>query len=355
MSDHDLPLIDRLRARVPGVPVTLTIMGVNLLVFAAMLMAGGGLWHTSTGLPLAWGANFGPATQDGEWWRLGSALFLHFGLLHLGMNMWALWDSGHLVERMVGHGRFVLIYFAAGAAGNLISLVTHGGDAVSAGASGAIFGVYGALVTLVWRERDQMGRADFRWMFWDGSGFTAAAITFGFLVPGIDNAAHLGGLFAGILASIAVARRPGRLAAMAAMALTMAALLAAIPAPKYRWSEEQQARGEIREFLGADAAISARWQTILDEGRRGKLSFDSLAGTIETEVTDRYEASFEELSALKLGAEAPSAATVDALRNYAERRRDASRELTEGLRARSPQRVRKALEHASRAAAGAAP
>jgi rhomboid protease GluP len=349
------PLIDRLRSEVPRVPATLAIIVVNLLVFAATLMAGAGLWHSSNGIQLAWGANFGPATQDGQWWRLGSALFLHFGLLHLGMNMWALWDGGHMVERMYGHIRFLLIYFGAGLAGNLASLVAHGSGAVSGGASGAIFGVYGALLAFVWHERRRMHPADFRWLFWGASAFTAVAIGFGLLIPGIDNAAHLGGLLTGTLMGVAVRPRRGRFAAIGALMLAVAALIAVIPAPKYRWSEETQARGEIQDFLGEDATITARWQAILDEGRRGRLSFDELAGSIETDVADRYEASFEELSALKLSGAAPSAATLDALRQYAEQRRDASRALAEGLRARDAGQIRKAMEQAAQAAGHASP
>jgi len=107
-------LHDLLRQRVPRVLVSQVLIGVNFLVFVAMLANGAGLWHSSNGIQLAWGANFGPATQDGEWWRLGTAMFLHFGVLHLLMNMWALWDAGQLVERMYGHLRFAAIYFLCG-------------------------------------------------------------------------------------------------------------------------------------------------------------------------------------------------------------------------------------------------
>ncbi|HEX7234295.1 MAG TPA: rhomboid family intramembrane serine protease, partial [Nitrosospira sp.] len=74
-----LPLHDLLYQQTPRVPVTQLLVGINLLVFVAMLAGGAGLWHSSNSVQLAWGANFGPATQDGEWWRLGSAMFLHFG------------------------------------------------------------------------------------------------------------------------------------------------------------------------------------------------------------------------------------------------------------------------------------
>jgi rhomboid protease GluP len=348
------PLIDRLRAQVPHLPATATLIGANVLVFAAMLMAGAGLWHSQNGVQLAWGANFGPATQDGQWWRLGSALFLHFGLLHLAMNMLALWDGGRLVERMYGHVRFLAIYFIAGLCGNIASLAAHGSGAVSGGASGAIFGIYGALLWYVWHQRRQMHAFDFRWLFWGALAFTALAISLGLVIPGIDNAAHLGGLATGTLAAAALTPQRGRLVSTAVLAVTVAGLVYAIPAPRYRWSEETQARSEIRDFLGQDAAISARWQALLQEGQRGDLSFDQLAGHIESDVTDRYQASFEELSALKLDAAAPSAATLSELRRYAELRRNAARALTEGLRLRDPQQIRQALEQASHAA-GAPP
>lgn len=118
-------------------PVTVALVGINLFVFAAMLVYGAGLWHSPNDVQLAWGASFGPATKDGEWWRLGTAMFLHFGLVHLAMNMWALWDGGRLVERLYGPLRFVVVYFASGLAGNLLSLIVQGDRAVSGGASGA--------------------------------------------------------------------------------------------------------------------------------------------------------------------------------------------------------------------------
>ena len=128
------------------VPVTMVLLASNILIFVAMLYYGASLWHTSTTVPLAWGANFGPATQDGQWWRLGTAMFLHFGVVHLALNMWALWDIGRLLEQVYGRWRYALLYLGAGVFGNLLSLVIQGNQAVSGGASGAIFGLYGALV-----------------------------------------------------------------------------------------------------------------------------------------------------------------------------------------------------------------
>jgi rhomboid protease GluP len=336
----------------PQVRVTQWLIGINLLVFLAMLASGAGLWHSSNAVQLAWGANFGPATQDGEWWRLGSALFLHFGALHLVMNMWALWDGGQLVERMYGHLRFAAIYFISGISGNLLSLVSHHGQAISGGASGAIFGVYGALLVCLWRERRLLQPREFRWLFWGASGFAALTIVLGLLIPGIDNAAHIGGFLTGLLGGVVLAQaleagqtlpwRPRSLAATV-FALALLMLVSQIPEPAWRWSEEAQARKEVSEFLRDDAAIRQAWQKILNDSKRGGVSFDELAGRIDTAMGDRYDESFEHLSLFPINPALPSAKTLEMLRDYAELRRDASRSLAEGLRSNDSAKIREAI------------
>jgi rhomboid protease GluP len=179
------------------VPVTTTLLALNVAVFVLMLLAGAGWWHTPNGVQLAWGANFGPATQDGQWWRLFTALFIHFGVMHLALNMWALWDVGRLVEQVYGRWRFALLYCGSGVVGNLLSLVVHGNQAVSGGASGAIFSLYGALLVFLWRERRHVEPEEFRWLFGGATVFSLLMLGVGFVVPGIDNAAHGGGLLAG--------------------------------------------------------------------------------------------------------------------------------------------------------------
>lgn len=344
---------DRLRQQVSEIRVTKFLIAANLLVFVAMLFSGAGLWHSQNGVQLAWGANFGPATQDGQWWRLGSALFLHFGVLHLGLNMWALWDGGQWVERMFGHARFVAIYLGAGLAGNLASIVFHAGHAVSGGASGAIFGVYGALLAYLWLHRREIHRREFRWLFGAVLVFSALTIAFGLAVPGIDNAAHMGGLAAGLLLGLALVPRPGgaarRAAAVVLLAGAVAGLLAALPRPEYRWQDEQAARREIGDFLREDAAIIANWNRLLAAGERNGLSFDELANRIERDVSARYQRSFEELSALPGDPALPSAPAIEQFREYAERQRDASREMAEGLRERDPRKIGEALREAREA------
>jgi rhomboid protease GluP len=339
-------------------PATAALIAVNIGVFAVMLAFGAGLWHSPNDVQLAWGANFGPATKDGEWWRLGSAMFLHFGLVHLAMNMWALWDCGRLVERLYGTPRLLLLYAASGLAGNLVSLVAQGDRAVSGGASGAIFGLFGALLVCLLRERRHVDPTEFRWLFWGGAAFALATLALGFFVRGIDNAAHIGGLGAGALLGIALGRpltprRPipigARLLATATLGVATALFALNIPEPRYRFGEELQARTAIRQFLDDEHRIANRWQAIVEAGRSGSASFDELAGDIEADVSKEYQDSFEQLSSVAVSPEAPSAARLEMLRRYALLRGDAAHALAEALRTQDRPGIARALDAMRRA------
>jgi homoserine dehydrogenase len=126
----------------------------------------------------------------------------------------------------------------------------------------------------------------------------------------------------------------------------VAVMVSQIPAPTYRWSEEKQIRQEIGEFLQEDAAITRAWESLLQQGGRKGASPDAVADLIESVVAERYEHSFEELAALPQDPNLPSAQMAEDLARYAEQRRDASREMVEGLRAKDPARIKRALEQA---------
>jgi membrane associated rhomboid family serine protease len=135
------------------------------------------------------------AIAEGEYWRLWTVTLLHGSLLHLGFNMYALYLAGPIVERWYGSVRFLMIYLACAAAGSTASFV-FGGDVPSVGASGAIFGLFGLLLAAgrIHHPVDRQGR-----MLVSQLGFLIVInIVFGFAVQGIDNAAHLGGLAAGL-------------------------------------------------------------------------------------------------------------------------------------------------------------
>lgn len=328
-----------LRASVP--PVTKGLIALNVLVFVVILFGGAGFWHSPNTVQLTWGANFAPATADGQWWRLGSAMFLHFGALHLGMNMLALWDGGKLVERMFGAVRFLVIYLVSGVGGNLLSLVIQGNDAVSGGASGAIFGIYGALLVYVWFGRRQMQAQEFRWLFWGALLFSALTIVMGYVIPGIDNSAHIGGFVTGMVmaalflpSSILPSRQLTITQSLAAVAWVAAlfVLLTHLPTPKYRWQQEVAIQKQVQKLNQVDQRAQQKWRQIMLEGREGSVSFDEMATQIDIEVATPYEESFEKLSALPEDPKLPSAALLEQAKAYALKRSEASKAAADKLR-----------------------
>ena len=177
-------------------PVTLVIILINIIVFAAMSLLGS---TADSYFMLAHGAlSLDRIQVNYEYYRLLTAIFLHFGMEHLLANMLALWVFGERVEKAVGKVRFVILYLLSGIMGNAVSLLItfiSGSTVVSAGASGAVFGVIGALFAIVIMNRGKFGdltggRAVFLLIYSVFSGFS---------VEGIDNAAHIGGLVTGLL------------------------------------------------------------------------------------------------------------------------------------------------------------
>jgi rhomboid protease GluP len=178
-------------------PLTLALLIAIGLVFAADAAT-----RLLLGRPILieLGASWAAAVLAGQVWRLVTAMFLHAGVLHLLVNGWALYQLGALVEVLFGTARLAAIYFASGLAGSLASVawdLVSGRQQPSVGASGAIFGLLGALIAFLLRHRDRL-RPEARslllqLLFWAGIN-----IVFGFTADMIDNAAHLGGLAAGL-------------------------------------------------------------------------------------------------------------------------------------------------------------
>ena len=187
---------------------TKALVAANILVFGAAGLAGAGFFVPNVQVLQAWGTNFGPLTTDGQWWRLITSLFLHFGVFHLALNMWALYVGGRLAERLFGSSAFALLYFAAGIGGSLSSLLWN--PAVnSAGASGAIFGVYGAMLAFFLRKHSAIPASIMSQQRWSGITFIGFNLMNGFSHAGIDNAAHVGGLSVGFVMGLILARPLG--------------------------------------------------------------------------------------------------------------------------------------------------
>ncbi|MGH9356918.1 MAG: rhomboid family intramembrane serine protease [Terriglobia bacterium] len=172
---------------------TCVILALNVVIFILMTLSGG---SQNTEVLLAFGASYGPYFRAGEIWRLVMPMFLHIGVAHLAVNMVALYLLGSLLEPLYGYGRFSLLYVLSGMGGSLLSM--EASPHIAAGASGAIFGVAGAMLVTGLLRPQIVPR---RWKSLFGVGILLAIIInliFGRFVPHIDNWAHLGGLAAGL-------------------------------------------------------------------------------------------------------------------------------------------------------------
>lgn len=184
-------------------PVTAGLVAINLVIFAlcAMDAVKSGIGSPMDFNPirlLRWGANYGPLTLDREYWRLLTSMFVHGGLIHVGANMYFFWSLGPIAERIYGRWRFLWIYLLTGLASSVASLAIHP-YSVSVGASGAIFGVVGALVFPFYRKRVVLPPAAMKAMMRNLVMIIVINLLIGAAVPMIDNAAHLGGLLMGLL------------------------------------------------------------------------------------------------------------------------------------------------------------
>jgi rhomboid protease GluP len=187
-----------LAALTPRVRVTPLIVALNVLIFIVMVASGLSPVSPKPQEMLHWGANYGPLTISGEWWRLLTCVFLHYGVFHLAFNMLFFVGAGMVVERMVGNVGFSLLYLVAGLVGSLASLLWNPA-VVGAGASGAIFGVYGAQIVLLLRNRDSIPPGALIQLRNSGLAFVGYNLVFGMMHEGTDSAAHIGGLVGGII------------------------------------------------------------------------------------------------------------------------------------------------------------
>jgi rhomboid protease GluP len=210
-------------------PATYLLVGINCAVFVGMVAQGASAWMPTLDQLMRWGADRpNNVLIYGEWWRIVTAMFVHVGILHLATNMWCLWNLGLLAEPLMGSAGLMAAYILTGAAGNLLSTaynwVWPAHDAsgapffqAGAGASGAVFGIAGALIVLLksrylpvpQRELSRLRRSviyfaainlviGFSVNF--GSGFTGVAI---------DNSAHVGGFLCGLLFAAPMVPRIG--------------------------------------------------------------------------------------------------------------------------------------------------
>jgi rhomboid protease GluP len=219
--------------RESNISLTKLLFGANVAVFIAMVFASGSIEAFPGRILGHFGANFGPYTLAGDWWRLFTYMFLHIDLWHIAFNLWCLWDLGALCESLYGTWTFGAVYLITGVAGGLASVAWHP-LIPSVGASGAIFGLAGALIASLYLGEFSLPsfaiQANMRSLLF----FVGFNILFGISAIGdlvgihVDNACHIGGLISGLILGALIARlaadhdnSPSRIAVLAVVALAV--------------------------------------------------------------------------------------------------------------------------------------
>lgn len=290
----------RTAALSPRQRVTPVLIALNVIVFALLAFAGAGIVTADPNVNIRFGSNLGLFTWDGEPWRLLTSAFMHFGIVHLAFNMVALHYGGRLTERLYGGARFLVLYLLSALAG---SVVSGWWDPTrnAVGASGAVFGVFGALLVFF-----AMRRGDVPARLFTSAGKGALLLCgYSLLVgandPKIDNAAHIGGLLAGALAGLLLARpfqvearakpKPGRIAGVAA---GICAALVALSIPLW-WSgsaraAEMDAARVMYHFARTEGPLVDRLVIILKSTSGTEVSDRDAATRIESEVFEAWRA-----------------------------------------------------------------
>ena len=179
-------------------------IAINVLVFMAMVFKSGSFTGFAGQQLVDWGSLYGPMTMGGQPWRLITYMFMHGNIIHIGMNMWCLWQLGALAESLYDDWLYALIYLLSGIGGGLLSLWWHP-YTNTVGASGAVFGVAGALIAGLKLGEFSLPRPMIASTMRSVLIFSAYSLIFGTVVGGIDNACHIGGLLTGLICGALVA------------------------------------------------------------------------------------------------------------------------------------------------------
>jgi membrane associated rhomboid family serine protease len=287
-STHD-PFDDTLSARTPWVLVTPALALITVLVFFAEVFGAGSIADPAT--LVAWGANYGPRTTNGEWWRLVTSTFVHAGFFTFLLNVAVIIQLGMTLERLVGHLTFTLVYFASGIAGSLASLYAHR-VAVISGASPAVAGLYGLfMASVIWTF---VRRSDLTIPFALLKKLAPVAAIFVLVQAASDPDAQaatvigflVGALCGGILTfQISECKpQPIRLAAIAGTVLVVAAA-SAVPLRGVT-----DVRPEIERVVALEQRTSPAYEAAVAQFRLGRMKAEALAKLIDRTILPDVEA-----------------------------------------------------------------
>jgi rhomboid protease GluP len=349
-----------LQTMTPHVIVTPLLVMVNLVIFALLWQAEGREPRGET--MIAWGANFAPLTVSGQWWRLLSSMFLHFSVIHVGFNMWVLWDVGRLVERLVGNTAFLIAYLTSGFFGSVVSVLWRQ-DAISAGASGAVFGVFGILLGFMLPRRDSIPIEVIRAHRSSVGAFLVLNLLLGLSIPWIDMAAHGGGLLAGFLCGLLLTHklatdqrgsrrvRTGLLAlvALAASSAMVWYLPAAVQAVRSGKPFPLDTNSVVQRFSAVEMPAIEQFNRLAQDLRSGSVTDEQAADMLEQQLLPPWREATDQVRDSISRVATPHQAMLRQLVDYADQRAKSWELLAEGLRTGDPETVEKS-QQASRQA-----
>jgi len=273
------------------------LIAANVVMFGVELASGADPVAPSAQAIIELGGSYPPLTLHGEWWRLGSSMFLHFGILHLAMNMLCLYQV-RAVESLFGRVGFLVIYLLAGLGGGIAGLIANAGNVVMAGASGAVFGAYGAVGAKLVLHRAQFEPEIWRQTMRRLATFLVLNAAVGLTARSISLSAHIGGLLvgaalgAGLLVGAGAAQARTRRAlafAVVGLALTAVGLLTIKADPGVL--------GVIRHFNTVEQTVTPRWQAAQERVNAGQPTDAEHIAFIDRELILPYRQLHDELLA----------------------------------------------------------
>lgn len=291
---------ERLQEMTPVTWALYLMVALNVGVWLANILSGVSAFKPLPSDLLRWGANSAASVaEDRQYWRLLSATFLHAGVLHIALNMLGLWEAGKQLNRLYGNAQFLMIYFASALMGSALSLHFSAQQAVSVGASGAVFGVLGALLTAMYRHRGRIPGAMSKNVMSSQLVFLVYALGQGFAKEGIDNAAHVGGLLAGSLLAWLLAgkmdeaqgSRRRQVTVMAGLLLPAAAvagLVLTTPEPRVHHRQLFEFQAGLARVLPELQAAEKALQADGKAASTGKLTTAQFVQAIETRHLPAY-------------------------------------------------------------------
>jgi membrane associated rhomboid family serine protease len=330
-------------AQSPKTPVTFGLVIICVCVYLTTAAGTDHLFGFDGPSLVGLGSNFGPYTTDGDWWRLLTSMFLHAGLIHLAFNMWALASFGPVVERLYGSVSYALLYFVAGTAGSLAS-VSWNPAVNSIGASGAIFGILGALIAAQVRSDESIPKNVLRPLRNSSVIFTGCALFAGLLSNGVDNADHLGGIAAGFIMGLVLSRSITGLALSTrdfirrisfAAATGILLLGTGVSAAKYASTHlagDALFAATLHWFQPGEDGALERWYRLGVLSKAGKWDDTTYANRIEREVIPFWKEADSRWAKLDLPLTSPTYDSLELIRSVANDRLYAYRLAVKGLR-----------------------